>query len=180
MTMNKLSKNQRGFSLIEILISVLVFGIGIMGLGGLQVASLKGSSNAHYRTTASVLAQDLADRMKANITAVSTGNYGLAINCGVASDLCRRGNACTVDELAAFDLQEIMCGSLRGTEREGGVRGLLPGGNMTVVCPAGSCVTPVNTPRTTHLIRISWNTQKTDADTVNDDQARFLTMPIIP
>lgn len=178
MTMNKLSINQRGFSLIEILISVLVFGIGILGLGGLQVASLKGSNNAHYRTTASVLAMDLADRMRSNLTAVSDGRYGETVSCGTVSRLCR-SSACSIEELAIFDIQEIMCGSKRGSVREGGVQGLLPQGQMTITC-AGSCITPINTPRATHDIRITWNSQKTDADLKNDDQIRFLTMPIIP
>ena len=176
--MSRLSKNQRGFSLIEILISVLVFGIGILGLGSLQIASLKGSSNAHYRTTASVLAQDLADRMRSNIDAVIAGRYGEAISCGTVSRLCR-SSACSIDELAIFDIQEIKCGSRIGSRREGGVQGLLPGGQMTVTCPAG-CNTPDGDPRATHNINITWNAQQTDGKQTGDDQSRSLTMPVIP
>ena len=172
--MNKLSKNQRGFSLIEILISVLVFGVGILGLGSLQIASLKGSSNAHYKTTASVLAQDLADRMRSNLVAVSNGRYGEAVSCGTVSRLCR-SSACSIEELAIFDIQEIKCGSKRGSRREGGVQGLLPGGEMTITC-AGGC----NVPGATHNINITWNVQQTDGDQIGDDQVRSLTMPVIP
>ncbi len=179
MTMNKLSKNQQGVSLIEILISVLVFGVGILGLGSLQIASLKSSSNAHYRTTASVLAQDLADRMKSNIDGVIEGYYGEAISCGAVSRLCR-SSACSVEELATFDLQEVMCGSKRGSSREGGVHGLLPNGNMTVTCVGGCRTFPVLTPRATHNIQITWNDQKTDGRQTGDDQSRSLTMPVIP
>jgi len=174
MTMNKLSKNQRGFSLIEILISVLVFGVGILGLGSLQIASLKGSSNAHYRTTASVLAQDLADRMRSNTAAVSDGRYGEAISCGTVSRLCR-SSACSIEELAIFDIQEIKCGSRIGTRREGGVQGLLPGGQMTVTCPAGC-----NTDGAIHNISITWNAQQTNGKQTGYDQSRSLTMPVIP
>lgn len=174
MTMNKLSRNQQGVSLIEILISVLVFGVGILGLGSLQIASLKSSSNAHYRTTASVLAQDLADRMKSNSSGVSKGYYGNAVSCSTVSRLCR-SSACSDEELAIFDLQEVMCGSKRGSSREGGVQGLLPSGNMAVTC-TGGC----NTAGVIHNINITWNDQKTDGRQTGDDQSRSLTMPVIP
>jgi len=181
--MNRLSRKQHGFSLIEILISVLVFGVGILGLGGLQIASLKGSNNAHYRTTASVLAMDLSDRMRSNLNAVSAGLYGEAVSCSKVSRLCR-SSACSIEELAIFDIQEIKCGSRVGSgtnmRREGGVAGLLPRGQMTITCDGGVCVTPPNSTRATHNITISWNTHKTDAKQENDDQLRSLTLPVIP
>ena len=183
MTMNKLSnsqlKKQRGFSLIEVLISVLVFGVGILGLGGLQIASIKGSSNSHYRTTASMLAMDLGDRMRSNLNAVSDGRYGEAVSCATVSRLCR-SSACTIEELAVFDIQEVMCGSIRGTTREGGVNNLLPGGTLTITCDGGVCVTPRDDPRATHNITISWNSQKTDGRQTGDDQSRSLVVPVIP
>ncbi len=185
MTMNKLSntqqRNQRGFSLIEVLISVLVFGVGILGLGGLQIASLKGSNNAHYRTTATVLAMDLADRMRSNLNGVSAGHYGEALDCSTtsaSSTLCR-SSACSIAQLALFDLQEVMCGSRRGTSREGGVEGLLPSGSMTVTCATG-CITALGDARATHNIEINWNSQKTNGQSTGDDQSRSLTMPVIP
>lgn len=179
MTMSRLPKKQHGFSLIEILISVLVFSVGVLGLGGLQIASLKGSNNAHYRTTASVLAMDLADRMRSNLNAVSAGHYGEAVSCSTVSRLCR-SSACSIEELAIFDLQEIKCGSKIGTRREGGVAGLLPRGQITITCDGGVCVTPLNSTRATHNITIAWNSQKTDSKQENDDQLRSLTLPVIP
>jgi len=179
MTMNRLSKKQHGFSLIEILISVLVFGVGILGLGGLQIASLKGSNDAHYRTTASVLAMDLADRMRSNLNAVNAGLYGETISCSTVSRLCR-SSACSIEELTIFDIQEIMCGSKVGTRREGGVAGLLPAGKMTITCDGGVCVTPPNSTRATHNITITWNTQRTDAKQDNASQLKSLTLPVIP
>lgn len=173
MTMNERSKNQRGFSLIEILISVLVFGVGILGLGGLQIASLKGANNAHYRTVASVLAMDLADRMRSNLSAVSDGRYGETVSCSTVSRLCR-SSACSIEELAIYDIQEVMCGSKRGTIREGGAAGLLPSGAMTVAC-VGGC----SQPKATHDIKVSWNKHKTDHRSTLD-QTQSLTISIIP
>jgi type IV pilus assembly protein PilV len=171
---NRQPNKQNGFSLIEILVSVLVFGVGILGLGGLQVASLKGSNNAHYRTTATVLAMDLADRMRSNRDGVDKGLYGRAVTCGSTPRLCR-SSACSVEELAIFDVQEVRCGSKIGSRREGGVAGLLPGGAMTIACAGGACATGV-----IHNITITWNSQKIDSKQENDNQVRSLTLPVIP
>ncbi len=174
---NRLPKRQYGFSFIEILISVLVFGIGILGLGGLQIASLKGSSNAHYRTTASVLAMDIADRIRLNPNAVSDGRYGKTVSCSTVSRLCR-SSACSTDELAVFDIQEVMCGSRVGSgkkmRRLGGVVGLLPNGAMTITC-VGGC----GQPKATHDITVSWNKQKTDHRSTLD-QGQSLIISVIP
>lgn len=57
---------QRGFSLLEVLITVLVFSIGLMGLAGLQVVSVKANQNAMSRSIASEAAYDLMDQFRAN------------------------------------------------------------------------------------------------------------------
>jgi len=173
MTISSLPKKQYGVSLIEVLISVVVFAIGVLGLGGLQIASLKGSSNAHYRTTASVLAMDLADRMRSNLKAVSDGRYGEAVSCTTVSRLCR-SSACSTDELAIFDIQEVKCGSKIGTKREGGVVGLLPNGSMTISC-VGGC----DQAKAAHDITVSWSNQKTDHRS-SLDQEQSLTISVIP
>lgn len=54
---------QRGFSLIEVLVSVLVFSIGVLALVSLQAASLRMSSDARYRADAAFLADQLFARM---------------------------------------------------------------------------------------------------------------------
>lgn len=57
---------QSGFSLLEILISLVILAIGLLGLAALQTASLKNNHSAQYRTTATVLAYDIIDRMRLN------------------------------------------------------------------------------------------------------------------
>lgn len=61
-----LSHRQRGFSLLEVLIAVLILSIGLMGLAGLQVVSVKGNQNAMLRSIASEAAYDLMDQFRAN------------------------------------------------------------------------------------------------------------------
>lgn len=58
--------NSNGFSLLEVLVSVFILAIGLLGLASLQINSLKNNHSAQYRTTATVLAYDIIDRMRLN------------------------------------------------------------------------------------------------------------------
>lgn len=62
-----------GFSLLEVLIALVVFSLGLIGLGSLQLAGLQLSQDSLLRTKATILANDMADRIRSNPTAVSYG-----------------------------------------------------------------------------------------------------------
>lgn len=68
------SKN-KGFTLLEVMISVFVLAVGLLGLANLQMLSLKNNHSAQYRTSATVIAYDIIDRMRLNRTA----DYTIAI-----------------------------------------------------------------------------------------------------
>jgi len=68
-------KQQRGVGMIEVLVTVLVLAIGLLGLASLQVASMKNTNNAHYRALATIYAYDMAERMRSNPKGVAAGNY---------------------------------------------------------------------------------------------------------
>lgn len=57
---------QRGLSLIEVLIALLVLGFGLLGLAMMQTLSVRYSQSANYRTQALNLAYDLLDQIRAN------------------------------------------------------------------------------------------------------------------
>ena len=65
--------HQKGFSLLEVLIAVVVFSIGLLGLASLQVTGLKMSHDSLLRSVASLHANDMADRMRANYPAFALG-----------------------------------------------------------------------------------------------------------
>lgn len=66
-------KQESGSVLIEALVSVLIFSMGILALVGLQGAMVKNSSDAKYRSDASFIAQERLGRMWADPTNVA--NY---------------------------------------------------------------------------------------------------------
>ena len=69
---------QRGFSLLEVLVALLVVSIGLLGLAGLTAASIKNNQSAYQRSVASWLAYDILDRMRANSAAAQLGGYNIA------------------------------------------------------------------------------------------------------
>jgi len=80
---------QRGFSLIEIMVSLVLLTIGLLALAGLQTRGLRGSSNSYQRSQANICAYDIIDRMRANRMAVyntacaAVGGYNVTIGGGV-------------------------------------------------------------------------------------------------
>lgn len=59
----KLHKYQSGVLLLEVLISILIFSIGILGVVGLLAASTQNSTNAEQRIIAAHLTNDLVSQM---------------------------------------------------------------------------------------------------------------------
>jgi type IV pilus assembly protein PilV len=79
--------HSRGLTLVEILIALLILSIGLLGLASLQTLSLKFNTSAYYRTQATQLAYDFADRMRANRQAARDDMYTIpfaTFACGAA------------------------------------------------------------------------------------------------
>ncbi len=98
-----------GFSLIEVMVALLVLSIGLLGIAGLQVFSLKYNHQSYERTQAVTLIYDIADRMRANPHGVIAGAYddvdtdnatGTYPNCGDGSVTCG-----SEADLAQYDIE---------------------------------------------------------------------------
>ena len=68
-------QKQKGFSLLEVLITLVIISFGLLGIAGIIVNSLKNNHSSYSRTQASVLANDIIDRMRANRTTAATSPY---------------------------------------------------------------------------------------------------------
>lgn len=102
-------RHTSGFTLLEVLISIVILSIGLLGLAGLQATSLQANQNAHYTSQANLLAYDIVDRMRANRQAARSGAYNIAIGSNLptgstqaAQDLRRWGEL--MGELLPQDL----------------------------------------------------------------------------
>ncbi len=109
-SINTKTTRQSGFSLLEVLIAVVIMTIGLAGLAGMQALGLKNNHGAYHRSQATVLAYDMADRMRAN--ANSLDNYltsymtlAAATTAG-EQEGCKTTGGCTVTQLAQNDLRD--------------------------------------------------------------------------
>lgn len=69
---------QRGVSLLEVMIAVLVLGIGLLGVAGVQTASLRNVQSSYERSQAVILMDMLAETLRADARNARLGNYSVA------------------------------------------------------------------------------------------------------
>lgn len=69
--------SQQGFSLLEVLVTMVVLSLGILGLAGLQSVALKNSHSALLRAQAAQYGYDMIDRLRANPGQAKSGLYDL-------------------------------------------------------------------------------------------------------
>jgi len=72
-----LPRAQRGVTLLEVLISIVVLSVGLLGYAGLQTLSMKNNTSSFQRSQATMLTYDIMDRMRANRP--NLGSYNVAI-----------------------------------------------------------------------------------------------------
>ncbi len=108
-------KAQSGFSMIEMMISLLILAIGLLGQMTLQMTSISSNRSSYYRSQASIIANDLADRMRLNEAAINDPNTPITdyenISIGKATTYtapaCQLVGKCKATDLAKLDLYEI-------------------------------------------------------------------------
>lgn len=71
-------KKQRGVSLLEVMISVLILGTGLLGVAALQTSSMRHTNSSLERTMAVILTDTLAELLRANPVAARQGNYAFS------------------------------------------------------------------------------------------------------
>lgn len=69
---------EKGFSLVEVLVALVLLSIGLLGLAGLQTRGVRDNHGAYLRTQATLCVKDLVDRMRANRPAALAGDYDIA------------------------------------------------------------------------------------------------------
>lgn len=108
--------HNRGFSLIEVLVALLVLAIGLLGLAALQATSLSFNADSYSRTQVTLLVYDIVDKMRANPTGFTAGSYDVVddgaaataisnyASCSGAACQCDTGGSCNSTNLAMYDL----------------------------------------------------------------------------
>lgn len=68
-------RRQSGATLIEVLVSVVVLAIGLLGAAALQSSALRNNQSSYERTQMTVLAQGMLDAMRNNLAGVDAASY---------------------------------------------------------------------------------------------------------
>ncbi len=69
---------QSGSSLVEVLVTMLIVAIGLLGYAGLLATTVKNNNSAFLRSQATFLANDVLERLRLNRTTAITGNCNVA------------------------------------------------------------------------------------------------------
>lgn len=148
--------NIRGLSLIEVLVTIVITSIGLMGLLSLQMQAFRATSDTGSRTHATLVLNDIINRIHAN--KVASASYATTANnvCipsiagaaatepSIPSKVCgsyHTGTAlvdsaanCTNEELAAWDLYEVTCGSPKADNFQGSAISYIPDAQLLITC----------------------------------------------
>ncbi len=106
-------KKSSGFTFIEVLVAVMILALGLIGLAALQATGVKNIQTAYNRSQAIHLAQDIADRIRANSLVAATyadvnsngaPDFGEStLPPGDTTNTCTSGT-CTAVQLAKADI----------------------------------------------------------------------------
>mgnify|MGYP003608823969 CR=1 FL=1 len=98
-------RSYSGFTLLEVLITLIVLSVGLLGLSGLQTMSLRSNHDAYLRSQAAIQAYDLVDRMRANSGSNSSAYIKSGTDMvGTEKAACDTTAGCTATEMALHDL----------------------------------------------------------------------------
>lgn len=145
---------QSGFSLLEVMISIAVTSVGLFGLAGVQAVGLNNNHSAYQSSQATVLAYDIADRMRANASAVNsylsssmTPVYARSLG---AQAGCISTSGCSAAQMAQNDLYEW----------DSALTAALPGASASITLASGI-----------YTVSINWDDNR-DGE-INDEDADF-------
>ncbi len=102
--MLKRVRDQKGVGLIEVLASMLILGVGVLGMLSVQTRSVQFNKSAMFESQAIVLAGDIMDRVRANVR--ETRRYTIDFNEPNPNYVtCDGGSAeCAPHQLADYDV----------------------------------------------------------------------------
>lgn len=105
-------ENCRGVTLLEVLITVLVLSLGMLGIAALQIASVRDTQGAYLKSQAVNHAYQIVDAMRANRESANDGSYNDDFDedeagyCAIADPAAAEGDLCVWEQALAATLPE--------------------------------------------------------------------------
>lgn len=141
-----------GFTMLELLVSMVIVLLGVLGLAGLIVRSNQAELESYQRIHALVLAQDMGDRINANrrvATCYSNGATGVELGTGSGGPpACLTGEPTQQyqadQDLAAWHNQLL------------GSAEVLSGANVGAMIGARGCITQIDAATQIYMVSVAW------------------------
>lgn len=90
--------------MVEVLVTIVVMAVGLLGVAGMQTASLKGNHNSYLRVQAVLMVNDIADRIRANQSGADSNAYAAITTTGsTPAQTCLGTSKCSAAQLATYD-----------------------------------------------------------------------------
>ena len=96
-------KDQQGFTLLEAMVALVVFSVGLLGLGALQLAGMGNNQAAMQQSIATHLAYDMAERIRSNAAGRKANLYDDFTALPNNPNLCTMTEGCTPARVATTD-----------------------------------------------------------------------------
>jgi len=101
---NRVGVLQQGFTLIEVMISLFILSVGMLGTSAMLLQGQREAANTSSETLAIEIASNIAERMRANIVGVDGGNYNVFTSAGATTFVsCINTVGCSAAQKAEFD-----------------------------------------------------------------------------
>lgn len=141
-------RNGRGMTLIEVLVTLVIISVGLLGVAALQLTTVRNNLDAFVRSQAAVLASDMLDRIRANRAAALANQYNVAFDTDPGTGTVAQGDM---------------------TQWKATLRSQLPGGDGSIVTTQS-----VGVDATRYIVTISirWGERST---VVADQRVMFVT-----
>ena len=186
-SLGSLQTRQRGFTLVEVLVSVVILSIGVLGAVGMQAASLQSNREVRYQVIAASMARELAEKMRGNhVVAVSTANNPYLLNTTLTSSTtltqpasnCYTGSCPTGLEIATWDIYDLQV-RLRDALPSPKIRICL---DATPFTSAGVAQWTCSNSGDVAVLKLAWNRAGTKGETEftsNPNNPQLETLPLI-
>ncbi len=152
---------QTGSSLIEVLITLFIFAVGMLGMAALQLNALQSSSDSTQRSQTTWILQDFAERIRANPEGSAAAYAANPVCAALPATRCAdyynpatsakvNATVCSAAQMAAFDRWEAQC-SYSDIASFNTIEGRFSGRDFTLTPDNGRALTVTNTNNTLTL-----------------------------
>ncbi|MCZ6797094.1 MAG: type IV pilus modification protein PilV [Gammaproteobacteria bacterium] len=96
-------RKYRGDTMIEVLVTVLILAVGVLGVAAMQVTTLKNLNSSYSTGIAAIVTDDFVERMRANGAAALADTYIHSAAPTGTTDCV--GSVCDATQMASYDME---------------------------------------------------------------------------